>query len=49
MYGGTQKKSQNENTPFDPQSPYAQAKYLLIQLLEFIEMLWHLCMQWNFI
>jgi len=26
MYGGTQKKSQNENTLFDPQSPYAAAK-----------------------
>ena len=26
MFGGTQKKSQNENTPFDPQSPYAAGK-----------------------
>ena len=26
MYGGTQRKSQNENTLFDPQSPYAAAK-----------------------
>ena len=26
MYGGVQKKSQNENTLFDPQSPYAAAK-----------------------
>ena len=26
MYGGTQKKTQNENTLFNPQSPYAAAK-----------------------
>ncbi len=26
MFGGTQKKSQNESTPFDPQSPYAAGK-----------------------
>ena len=26
MFGGTQKKSQNENTPFDPVSPYSTAK-----------------------
>ena len=26
MYGGVQKKSQDENTPFNPQSPYAAAK-----------------------
>ena len=26
MFGGTQLKSQNENTKFDPQSPYAAAK-----------------------
>ncbi len=26
MFGGTQKNSQNENTPFDPQSPYAAGK-----------------------
>ncbi len=26
MYGGTQKKSQNEQTSFDPQSPYAASK-----------------------
>ena len=26
MFGGTQKASQNENTPFDPQSPYAAGK-----------------------
>ncbi|MCA8938448.1 MAG: GDP-mannose 4,6-dehydratase [Planctomycetes bacterium] len=26
MYGGTQDKAQDENTPFDPRSPYAAAK-----------------------
>ena len=26
MFGGTQIKSQNENTKFEPQSPYAAAK-----------------------
>ena len=26
MFGGIQKKSQNENTPFNPQSPYAAGK-----------------------
>ena len=30
MFGGTQLKSQNENTKFDPQSPYARSNMLTL-------------------